>query len=153
MRSSTRSARSCASRAGPTVPEAGPLLLDTDIASDIMKGRLDPGDGILLDHTWCVSFVTVGEFAKGAAAAAWSLRRRTELVDWLRDVVILPYDPDVSWTWGELAGAAQRRGRPQPVNDMWVAAVGLTHGLPLATRNLKDYEAFAEHHGLRLVVR
>ena len=130
-----------------------PLLLDTDIASDIMKGRLDPDDGILLGHTWCVSFVTVGEFAKGAAAAGWDLRRRTRLIDWLRDVVILPYDPQVSWTWGELAGAAQRRGRPQPVNDMWIAAVSLTHRLPLATRNVKDYAAFVEHHGLQLVTR
>ena len=116
-----------------------------------MKGRIDPADGVLLDHTWCVSFVTVGELAKGATAANWGLRRWTRLTEWLRDVVILPYDVQVSWTWGQLAGEALRRGRPQPVNDMWVAAVSLANGLPLATRNVKDYEAFVEHHGLVLV--
>ena len=130
-----------------------PILLDTDIASDIMKGRLDRADGMLLGRTWCVSFVTVGEFAKGATAAVWDLRRWTDLAEWLRDVVVLPYDIQVSYTWGRLAGAAQRRGRPQPVNDMWIAAVALTNGLPLATRNVKDYEAFVEHHGLVLVTR
>lgn len=56
----------------------------------------------------------------------------------------------VSYTWGRLAGAAQRRGRSRPVNDMWIAAVGITNGLPLATRNVKDYADFVEHHGLQL---
>ena len=65
--------------------------------------------------------------------------------------MVLPYDFQVSNTWGQLAGAAQRRGRPQPVNDMWVAAVSLAAGLPLATGNVKDYEAFVRHHGLDLV--
>jgi predicted nucleic acid-binding protein len=37
------------------------------------------------------------------------------------------------------------------VNDMWIAAVCLSDDLPLATRNVKDYADFAEHHGLRLV--
>lgn len=138
--------------ARPTLAEARrPIVLDTDIASDIMRGRLDPADTELVDHTWCVSFVTVGELAKGATAAGWGIRKWTMITDWLRDVVVLPYDIEVSYTWGQLAGSALRRGRPQPVNDMWVAAVGLTNGLPLATRNVKDYEAFVEHHGLVLV--
>jgi predicted nucleic acid-binding protein len=34
---------------------------------------------------------------------------------------------------------------------MWIAAVCLANGLPLATRNIKDYEAFVEYHGLVLV--
>ena len=132
--------------------EAGqPILLDTDVASDIMKGRIDPAYRVLLGHTWCVSFVTVGELAKGAAAADWGLRRWTALAEWLRDVVVLPSDIQVSYTWGRLAGAAQRRGRSRPVNDMWIAAVGIANGLPLATRNVKDYEDFVEHHGLRLI--
>lgn len=128
-----------------------PILLDTDVSSDIMKGRVNPADSVLLDRTWCVSFVTVGELVKGAVAAGWGLRKSTVIADWLRDVVILPYDVEVSNRWGQLAGSALRRGRPQPVNDMWVAAVALTSGLPLATRNAKDYEAFVEHHGLVLV--
>ena len=36
---------------------------------------------------------------------------------------------------------------------MWVAACCLTHGIPLATLNLKDYEDFNQHHGLRILGR
>src|ERR1044072_2187393 len=51
--------------------------------------------------------------------------------------------------WGRLSAAGVQRGRPRPVNDMWIAACCLTYDLPLATLNLKDYEDFQAHHGLR----
>jgi toxin FitB len=129
----------------------GPILLDTDVVSLLMRGYLDPAEGGLNTHRWCVSFITIGELAKGAAMAGWDLRRWTELADWLGHVVILPCDLRVSYTWGQLAAAAQLRGRKRPVNDMWIAAVSLANGIPLATRNVKDYADFAEHHGLVLL--
>jgi predicted nucleic acid-binding protein len=43
------------------------------------------------------------------------------------------------------------RGRPRPVNDIWIEACCLEYKVPLATQNLKDYEDFTEHHGLRIV--
>jgi predicted nucleic acid-binding protein len=132
------------------VEASGPIILDTDVASLIIKRRLDPADARLYRYTWCVTFVTVGELVKGASMAAWDLRRRTELSDWLGRVVILPYDIRVSDTWGQLAAAAQLRGRPRPVNDMWIAAASIANRIPLATRNVKDYEDFATFHGLIL---
>jgi len=52
-------------------------------------------------------------------------------------------------------GPAQRRGgragRARPINDTWIAACCLVADLPLATLNLKDFEDFAEHDGLRLI--
>jgi hypothetical protein len=35
------------------------------------------------------------------------------------------------------------RGRPRPVNDTWVAACCLVHGIAMATFNVKDYTDFA----------
>jgi predicted nucleic acid-binding protein len=52
---------------------------------------------------------------------------------------------------GRLQAQAQRRGRPRPVNDTWIAACCLVDQLPLATFNTKDYEDFTEYDGLRLV--
>ena len=125
-------------------------MLDTDVASLLMKSRISPADTGLDEFRWCVSFVSVGELAKGASGAGWGLRRWTDLAEWLRHVVVLGYDIGVSYTWGQLAASAHRRSRPRPINDMWIAAVCLTYGLPLATRNLKDFEDFAEYHGLVL---
>ena len=50
-----------------------------------------------------------------------------------------------------LAAEAMKRGRPRPMNDMWIAAACLTHGLPLATLNVKDFVDFKAHHGLELI--
>ena len=41
--------------------------------------------------------------------------------------------------WGELQAHAERRGRPRPVNDTWIATSCLVRGLPLATLNVKDF--------------
>jgi hypothetical protein len=38
----------------------------------------------------------------------------------------------VAAVWGRLSAAATQRGRPPPVNDMWVAACCLTYEAPLA---------------------
>jgi toxin FitB len=65
-----------------------PILLDTDVVSLLMRGYLDPV-GIGMDaHSWCLSYITVGELAKGVAMARWGLRRWTELADWRGHVVI-----------------------------------------------------------------
>jgi len=57
----------------------------------------------------------------------------------------------VAATLGRLPAAAVRRGRLRPVNNMWVVARCLTHGIPLAILNLQDYEDFNQHHGLRIL--
>jgi toxin FitB len=128
-----------------------PVLLDTDVLSLMMRGALDPDESGLRAYDWCVSYVTVGELAKGASMAGWDLRQWTRISDWLGRVLIIPTDLRVSYTWGQLAGAAQLRGRKRPINDMWIAAVALANDIPLATRNVKDYADFAEYHGLVLV--
>lgn len=63
--------------------------------------------------------------------------------------VVLPYDERVAWKWGQLSVEAERRGRARPIT--WIAACCLVADLPLATLNVKDFEDFAEHDGLRLI--
>ena len=48
------------------------------------------------------------------------------------------------------SAAAMSRGLARSTNDMGIAACGLADRLPLATRNVKDFAYFADHHGLDL---
>jgi hypothetical protein len=51
---------------------------------------------------------------------------------------ILPVDDDVLDRWGQIAGAAEARGRPLPGIDVLFAATALHHNLTLVTRNTRD---------------
>jgi toxin FitB len=128
------------------------IVLDTDVASASLRGRLpDQLRTRLTGQTWCISFVTVGELTKWAVLRSWGPRKLAELTGWRRDVVLLPYSELVAVRWGELQARAERRGKPRPVNDTWIAACCLVRGLPLATLNVKDFTDFADHEGLAVV--
>ena len=128
------------------------IVLDTDVASAILRGRLaDPLHSRLADQTWCMPFVTLGELTKWTVIRSWGPRKLAELAEWRHRIVTLPYSEQVAITWGELQARAVRRGRPRPVNDTWIAACCLVRDLPLATLNLKDYVDLAEYEQLRVL--
>lgn len=129
-----------------------PAVLDTDVASLLHRRKLTgPLATRLIGHEPLITFVTYGELTKWAEIRHWGARRREELAGWISGVPVLSGDESVAGIWGRLSAAAIRRGRPRPVNDMWVAACCLAYEVPLATLNLKDYEDFKEHHGLQIV--
>lgn len=89
------------------------VVVDTDVASLLHKRRLPDGlAASLVGKTLCITFVTVGELAKWAHVRNWGPRNRDALDRWLHQVVVLPFSVEVARTWGDIAGAAQRRGRP-----------------------------------------
>lgn len=128
------------------------LVLDTDIASQTFKGRLSPRMRTrIATSLLCVTFVTVGEMTRWARLRSFGPRQRADLASWMREAVRIGYDDEIAHAWGELSAASTQRGRTSPANDTWIAACCLVEGLPLATRNVKDFAPFAEHHGLALV--
>lgn len=128
------------------------VVLDTDVASGVLRRRLpDSMRARLVGRSLAVTFVTIGELTAWTALRNWGPRRLRDMSAWRRHVVTLPFDEAVAETWGMLQARAQRRGRPRPVNDMWIAACCLVDRLPLATFNVKDLEDFAEYEGLELV--
>jgi hypothetical protein len=128
------------------------IVLDTDVASTILRGRLaDPLRSRLAGHSLCITSVTLGELTKWTVLRDWGPRRLADLASWRQQVVLLPFDEAVAIRWGELQANAQLRGRPRPVNDSWIAACCLVHQIPLATFNSKDFSDYAEHDGLSLI--
>lgn len=128
------------------------VVIDTDVASLLQKHQAPPW---VLRHLagariW-LTFVTVGELAKWAVARKWGQDRRDHLDAWTAGRPVIPYDTQIARTWGELAGAAQLRGRPRPQNDTWIAACCLRYQVPLVTLNTADFTDFAVGHGLVLL--
>jgi toxin FitB len=99
-----------------------------------------PQDGLF------TSALTIGEIEKGISLAPAS-QKKLALETWLgrmRAVFagrILHIDDVVATTWGRLAAAGERSGRPLAAIDGLIAATALTHAFPLVTRNAADFEA------------
>lgn len=128
------------------------LILDTDVASLSIKGRLPPTMlRALVGAETGITFVTLGELQRWATIRQWGTNKRAELEAWLATHPTLPYDDGVARIWGDISAHATRRGRPRPQNDTWIAACCLAYDLPLATLNFKDFRDFAEHEGLALL--
>lgn len=127
------------------------LVLDTDVASQSFKRRPAPILTRVLAYSPIITFVTRAELTKWAEVHGWGPNNRERLARWLQTMPTLPGGDEVADTWGVLAAAAVKRGRPRPQNDMWIAATCLAYDLPLATLNVKDYADFVQHHGLELI--
>jgi toxin FitB len=128
------------------------IVLDTDVVSRYRAGRLPAGFARqVVTNDISVTFATAGELWKGALAKRWGGARRGGLDLWLDETTILPAGLKVAKIWGELAIGAQRRGRPRPLNDSWIAACCIEGGLPLLTLNRRDFADFAERDGLVLL--
>ncbi|HWO71021.1 MAG TPA: PIN domain-containing protein [Actinomycetota bacterium] len=86
----------------------------------------------------------MGELYKGAFRGGWGSERIARLEQWLKNVLVLPYDAAVARTWGRVYADGERRGRALPVNDAWIAACCLSRNLPLLTYNRRDFEALPD---------
>ena len=127
------------------------FLLDTNIISELVKGKPEPRVTKWIESTEEVllylSVLTLGEIRKGIASLPNSTRRAA-LESWLdHDLTlrfsgrILPIDQQVADRWGKIAGSAAARRSPLPVIDGLFAATAQQHNLIFVTRNTRDIAA------------
>lgn len=112
-----------------------PVLIDTRVllAREVDRPlRQDPSDWDI--H---VSVVTLAEIMAGVLLASdVDIRvRRLTTLESLDHVPSLPIDEDVASEWAVLRASAAERGRRINVNDMWIAATALRHGMPVVTQD------------------
>ncbi len=124
-------------------------LIDTNVISEIRKGKqADPGvqaffKEIASNSTEVyLSVITIGELRRGIE----KLRHRkdtkqAEMLDtWLSKILaeysnhILDFDKEAAQVWGHL-----RVPNHEHVLDKQIAAIALTNGLTVATRNIDDF--------------
>lgn len=128
------------------------IVLDTDVVSLYRAGRLLDGFARqVVSNDISIAFATAGELWRWAMTRRWGDARRGGLELWLEETTVVPAGLGVSKVWGEITAAAQRRGRPRPLNDSWIAACCIESGLPLLTLNRRDFADFAGHDGLVLL--
>ncbi|MCC5876863.1 MAG: type II toxin-antitoxin system VapC family toxin [Candidatus Sumerlaeia bacterium] len=121
-------------------------MLDTNIISYLWKNdpiaqRYTPHlEGRIL----VISFVTVGELYFWAEDAGWGKKRRQLLETNLRNFIVVPSDHEIARCYGRVVRERKRQGRPITLNDAWIAASAIRHGVKLVTHNAKDFEGISD---------
>lgn len=88
-----------------------------------------------------VSVVTVGELCLGVLAADTAAKRsrRLETLLHAEGMESLPVDRPVANAWAALRLALRDAGRRMPLNDSWIAATAIAHGIPVVSQD-GDYD-------------
>lgn len=122
-------------------------LVDANVLCETAKPNPDRGVIEWLrrhEHVLVVNPVILGEIRFGILLLP-SGRRRRKLESWFDEVTqriyCVPWDAETGWRWAELLAQLRDLGKPMPIKDSLIAATALTHGLQLATRNRRDFEA------------
>lgn len=126
------------------------IVLDTNVVSEAMKPEPDAAVQAWLNEqvaeTLYLSSVTLAEllFGIGALPAgrrkALLARALDGLMQLFRDRV-LPFDTDAARRYAELAVMARAGGRGFPIPDGYIAAIAMSRGFIVASRDTAACEA------------
>ena len=96
-----------------------------------------------------VSVVTIAELRAGVLAAAHTgdRARRLDSLNSASFLDPLPIDQAVAEAWADLRVALRDARRRMPVNDSWIAATALAHGIPVVTQD----DAYLDVPGLDVI--
>lgn len=129
------------------------LLLDTDAASNLQRGKLRDDYKAILDtyDLLAITWISEAEWQAGHLQKANS-ERQTRYENWLTKVLRISHDQEITTRWAELAAVAAQRNQKVKYrqNDTWIAAAAIRHGIPLMTLNRSDFEVFARYGALEL---
>ncbi|MBU3748924.1 MAG: type II toxin-antitoxin system VapC family toxin [Mycobacterium sp.] len=110
-------------------------MLDTSVFIANETGR--PLDESAMPEEVATTVITLGELNAGvlAAGSADVRARRLATLDAVADMVALPVDEEAAPVWARLRVHLAEAGRRMGVNDLWIAAIAVSRGLPVVTQD------------------
>ncbi len=126
------------------------IVLDTNVISEAMKPQPHPAVRAWLNdqaaETLYLSSVTLAELLFGIAALPAGKRKDmlALAVDGLLELFqgrVLPFDTEAARQYAELAVIARAAGRGFPTPDGYIAAIAVSRGFMVASRDTAPFQA------------
>lgn len=136
--------------------EERPIVLDTNVVSELVRPRPDPDVVTYLrrvSHRTLITTVVLAEICLGVELVDEG-RRKTELrrhADSVREAYrqrTIPFTAEAAQHYAVSIARLKARGVSMSVNDAYIAASAVTSDALLATLNVKDFENYP---GLKLL--
>ena len=119
---------------------AGAGILDTSVFIATETGR--QLDESLIPAEVATTVITLAELNEGVLAATSSdiRARRLATLESVADMAALPVDEEAARMWARLRIHLAETGRRVRINDLWIAAIAASRGLPVITQD-DDFDA------------
>ena len=108
--------------------------------------------GELIPDEVATTVITLAELNTGvlAATSADIRAQRLATLDAVADITALPVDEDAARMWARLRVHLAESGRRVRINDLWIAAIAASRGLPVVTQD-GDFDALDGVAGLTII--
>ncbi len=128
--------------------EAG--VLDTSVFIASETGR--PLNQALVPREVATTVITLAELNAGVlAAGSTELRaQRLATLEVISDMVVFPVDEEAARVWARFRVQLAETGRRVRINDLWIAAIAVSRGLPVVTQD-DDFAALEGGSGFTAI--
>lgn len=126
-------------------------VLDTSVFIANETGRAL--DESAIPEVVATTVITLAELNAGilAAGSAEIRARRLATLDVVSDMEALPVDEDAARVWARLRVYLAETGRRMGINDLWIAAIAVSRGLPVITQD-DDFAALDGASGFTVIL-
>ena len=111
------------------------MILDTNGLSAVAEGDLTIRQTLAQAVEIAIPVIVIGEYRYGIRQSRYRTRYERWLTEMLQKCRILAVELGTTEYYAEIREELKCKGRPIPVNDLWVAALVRQNALPLLSRD------------------
>ena len=118
------------------------ILLDTNAYSDLLRGDQYIYEVVTSANEICISVIVIAELLAGFKGGAREKSNEDLLNKFLQQptVNVLNISITTSYLFAEIKQSLKQRGKPIPINDLWIASQSVEFSASLVTRD-KHFKA------------
>jgi tRNA(fMet)-specific endonuclease VapC len=120
--------------------------LDTNFVIGLLNNEQDIIECTRIFEILCIPLPVLGEVLYGALNSTRIKKNTAEIQALIVDCRLLEIKETTARFYAQIRIDLKRKGKPIPVNDLWIAALCLEHQIPLATKD----EHFSRVRGLEI---
>ena len=112
---------------------SGEIALDTSVAVRFLNGDAAIIERVLVLPEIILPTVVVGELLFGAENSTRPLQNLPRYLEFIAACAVAPLGRETAAVYARARLALKRKGRPIPMNDVWISAQCLEHSWVLVT--------------------